>query len=207
VSLILAYHNSDFGVLCSDGRVSIRQSDGSHVASHNEVGTKFVVLKPNLILAGSSSWSAALDYYIFEEMRKFVQASPALTFREIANIIPTIVGSADGLLPIPPGTATNLTLLGYDADERRVRNVAFGFMDGAHERSEHVSGAVASGFIDTAEEIPRRILDGMGDERTIDAARGSMIAIARELAEKHPNVIGAPYFFHVIKRHEERQAA
>jgi hypothetical protein len=207
MSLILAYHNEEFGVACTDGRVSIRLPDGNHVASPGEVGRKSIVLKPDLILAGSSSWSAVLDLYIFGRMRELVQDYPARSFAEIASELPAVVASAYALFPIPPQTKINLILLGYDADERRVRNAAFAFTDGACERSEYDSGAVASGFIESEEGINRKILDGMGDERTIVAAQTAMTVVAQNLAESRPNVIGPPYFFHVVERHEEGQIA
>jgi hypothetical protein len=207
MSLILAYHNPYFGVVCTDGRVSMRLPDGSLVACPGEVGRKSAVLKPDLILAGSSSWSKELDYYIFGRIREFVQDYPALSFAEIASAIPAFVASAGAIFPIPPKTTISLILLGYDTDGRRVRNVAFAFNDGACERSEYGSGAVASGFVEPEEEIGRKILDGMGDERTIDAARSAMAALAQKIAESRPNVVGAPYFFHVVERHEEGQIA
>src|SRR5882762_6601252 len=207
VSLILAYHNENFGVVCTDGRVSIRLPDGSQVASPGEVGRKSAALKPDLILAGSSSWSAELDYYIFGRMRELVQDYPALSFAEIASAIPEVVASAYTLFPIPPETKINLILLGYDAHTQRVRNAAFAFIDGACEQSEYDSGVVASGFIEPEEEIGRKILDGMGGERTIVAAQTAMTVVAQNLAESRPNVIGPPYFFHVVERHEEGQIA
>ncbi len=207
MSLILAYHNKDFGVVYTDGRVSQRQPDGSCVAVPGEVGRKSVALKPDLILAGSSSWSWQLDYYIFGRVQELVQAYPALSFTEIASAIPAFVASADVCFPIPPKTKINLILLGYDAVEGRVRNRAFAFTDSACEQSEYDSGAVASGFIEPEEKIGRKILDGMGYERTVDAAREAMGVLAQQLAESRPNVIGPPYFFHVVERREEGQAA
>ncbi len=90
MSLILAFHNKDFGVVCTDGRVSMRLPDGSQVACPGEVGRKSAALKPDLILAGSSSWSKELDYYIFGRIREFVQDYPrrlALWLRVGANAI------------------------------------------------------------------------------------------------------------------------
>ncbi len=207
MSLILAFHNPDFGVVCTDGRVSQRHPDGSHTAVPGEVGRKSVALKPDLIFAGSSSWSKELDYYIFGRVQELVQAYPALSFAEIASAIPTVVASAYARFPIPPETKINLILLGYDASEERVRNMALAFTDGACERSEYDSGAVASGFVEPEEGIGRKILDGMGDERTINAAHTAMAALAAQLAESRPNVIGPPYFFHVVERNEKGQAA
>ena len=202
MSLILAYHNPDFGVVCTDGRVSQRQPDGSHTAVPDEVGIKFAVLRHNLILAGSSSWCGALDLWISGRMREIVEAYPTMSFAEIASALPVVVASARRLFPIPPGTVINLILMGYDPTKERVRNISFAFTDGACEQCERNSGAVASGFVEPEEEIGRKILDGMGEERTIEAARASMGALAQKIAESRPNVIGAPYFFHVVSPDE-----
>ena len=205
MTLILAYHNPDFVVVCTDGRVSKREPDGTPFACPG-VGKKFAVLRQDLILAGSSSWGARLDLSIFIRMRELVQAYPALTFGEIAAAIPAIVASAKTPFSIPVKTTISLILLGFDPAERRVRNVAFAFDDEECTCSEHCSGAVAAGFIEPQEGIGQKILEGMGDERTIESARAAMLTIAERLAEDHPRVIGAPFFFHAIERREERPA-
>ena len=171
MSLILAYHNPDFGVVCTDGRVSRRLFDGRAVAVSGKVGKKFAVLRHDLILAGSSSWSAQFDLLFLGRMQELVEVNPSLSFTEIASAIPAIVASAGTSIPIPPKATTSVILLGYDTEERRVRNVAFAFNGEECKRSEHDSGAVAAGFIEPQEGIGQKILEGMGDERTIESAR------------------------------------
>ena len=98
MSLILAYHNPDFGIVCTDGRVSRRLFDGRAVAVSGKVGKKFAALRHDLILAGSSSWGARFDLIILSRMQELVEVNPSLSFAEIASAIPAIVASAGRLL-------------------------------------------------------------------------------------------------------------
>src|SRR6266404_6370140 len=194
MSLILSFHNPGFGVVCCDGRVSKRLPDGSRVAVPGEVGKKFAVLKPGLALAGSSSHSAVLDLQIFALMQGLVRNSPELSYEQVASLVPVAVANAETLLSISGPRTVSLILLGYDPAEQRVRNVAFAFTDGVCEQSEYESGCACSGFIETDEEIPRRLLDRMDDPRTVEGVTGAMLSLAAEIAANRPNVVGAPYF-------------
>src|SRR5260370_24114316 len=93
MSLALTYHNQRFGIVCSDGRVSMTLADGRRVAVPQETVRKFVVLRadPGLVLAGSSSISRFLDFSIYEAMRRRIEVFPEATFDQVgATIGPTV---------------------------------------------------------------------------------------------------------------------
>ena len=203
MSLILAYHNQTFGAVLCDGRVSQRLPDGSYIAVPGEVGKKFAVLKPSLVLAGSSSHSGGFDRHIFGMMQEYVRQKPDVSFDEVASVVPHTVASTKTALSAAFGlrfdeTQISLMLMGDDKD--RVRNRAFNFNGESCEQSEYESGCACSGFIETHEEVPRRLLDLMDEPRTVEGVTGAMLSLAAEIAATRPNTVGAPYFTEVIQR-------
>jgi hypothetical protein len=93
MSLIVTYHTKDFGIVCSDGRVSLRLPDGRFRAVLNETVRKFIVLRasPALVLAGSSSISKWLDFSVCDAMRRFIENFPEASFDQVAGTIgPTV---------------------------------------------------------------------------------------------------------------------
>ena len=202
MSLILSYHNQNFGAVLCDGRVSKLLPDGSRIAVPGEVGKKYAVLKPGLVLAGSSSHSAVLDLQIFALMQELVRDSPELSYEQIASLVPVALANAETLLSISGPRTVSLILLGYDPAEQRVRNVAFAFTDGVCERSEYESGCACSGFIETDEEVPRRLLDRMDDPRTVEGVTSAMLSLAADVAATRPNTVGSPYFTEIVRGHQ-----
>jgi hypothetical protein len=103
VSLILTYHNPTFGIVCSDGRVSRRKPDGSHEAVEGESARKFVVLRPGLVLAGSSSVHKWLDYAIFDCVRRYVESVPDASFDAVAGFVALAVPNAEAAFGLSGG--------------------------------------------------------------------------------------------------------
>ena len=197
MSLVLAYHCPQFGAVMSDSRVSRLMPDGSRVAVDG-VRKKLAVLRHGLVLAGSSPF-AVLDHKIFALLESLVRSRPEASFDEVAAMVPVAVALAESSLEIRGERKISLMLLGHDLAGRRVRNVAFSFTDGACERSEYESGALASGFIEPEERLGRVLLDRMLGQRTQAAVIGAMSALAEEIAASRPNVVGAPYFAELVR--------
>lgn len=208
----MTYHNEDFAVVGSDSRVSIRQ-DGKDVALPCSA-KKFVVLRPDLVLAGSSSLSAVFDRAVFEHMLKFVELLPAASFEgvvaELRRAVPQVEAAlADWpawvqlVASDPDGHAFVVAVVGYDRAQRRVRKRVFELRDGVLEESEHISGATASGFIELEDRVSQRMLASMGAERNPVAAERAMRIVAAEVAATRPELIGPPYSFHLITGENE----
>jgi hypothetical protein len=187
MSLIQTYYTKDFGIVCSDGRVSVTLPDGRHAAvPHKIVRRKFIILRadPGLVLAGSSSISKFLDFSIYEAVRRYVEDFPEASFDQVSGIIgPTVYEAraefgisdarpskvrrflADKFFRGPwaspkflDSTDGNfLNLLGYDRAQMRVRNRTFSCTDRCQE-SEQDSGVTISGFVD-----PERAFEFAGE--------------------------------------------
>jgi hypothetical protein len=109
LSLIISWHSSRFGIVCSDGLVSLRWTDGHHTVVPGKTAKKFIVLRKSpwgLVLAGSSSISQWLDFSICDVLRRFIEDFPLATFDQIAKTIgPTVCearaafGILTGILP------------------------------------------------------------------------------------------------------------
>src|SRR6266404_3394450 len=143
MSLILSFHNPDFGVVCCDGRVSQRHPDGSLSAVPGEAAKKFVVLKPGLVLAGSSSHSGGFDRHVFGMIQRLVSDNPALSFDEVVSIVPHAVTFTKQALSSALSLRfddTQLSLMLMGTDKGRVRNRAFNFNAESCEQSEYESG-------------------------------------------------------------------
>lgn len=206
MSLILAYHNPDFGVVCTDGRVSQRQPDGSLTAVPGEVAKKFAVLKPGLVVAGSSSHSGGFDRHVFGKIQELVRQEPDMSFDEVVSIIPHVVAYTKTALSAAFGLTFDETHLGVvlmGLDRGWVRNRVFTFTGDFCDWSEHESGCSAAGFIEKDEEVPRRLKDRLDDPRTIEGVTGAMFSLAAEIAYDRPNVIGAPFFMEVVRGKNE----
>ena len=203
MSLILSYHNKNFGAVLCDGRVSQRHQDGSLSAVPGEVAKKFVMLRPGLLIAGSSSHSGGFDRHVFGMMQEYVRQNPDVSFDEVASIVSHAVASSKTALSAAFGLRfdeTQISLMLMGADKGRVRNKAFNFNGESCEQSEYESGCACSGFIEADEEVPRRLLDLMDDPRTVEGVTSAMLSLAAEIAATRPNTVGAPYFTEVIQR-------
>jgi hypothetical protein len=100
MSLLQSYHNKDFGVVCSDGRVSVRLRDGRPRALQQETAKKFIVLRrsPDVILCGTSSHSKLLDFSVHAAVRRYVTVNPEASFDQVASVIaPTFHETLDAL--------------------------------------------------------------------------------------------------------------
>ncbi|PYT48484.1 MAG: hypothetical protein DMG44_14425 [Acidobacteria bacterium] len=183
MSLIQSYHSKDFGIVCSDGRVSVRHPDGHYAARPKETARKFKVLRasPGLVLAGSSSVSKFLDFSVYDAVRRYVEKFPEASFDQVAGIIvPTVhaaalsyakeVGKSAGKAYrflvskflrarsarpklFDSTDRVNLNLLGYDRERRRVRNRIFCCTDRSSDEWEHDSGVAIIGDVDSEEGI------------------------------------------------------
>jgi hypothetical protein len=180
MSLIQTYHNKDFGVICSDGRVSQLLPDGRRAAKPKETAIKFVVLRasPGLVLAGSSTVSQWLDLTVYRDVHRYVEKFPEASLDQVAGIIaPTVHTAALSyakevgklrrkifrllvvILRAPfaspkifgTGDRVNLNLLGYDRAKMRVRNRVFSCTAHSPEQWERDDGVTISGDVSTEE--------------------------------------------------------
>jgi hypothetical protein len=93
LSLIQTWHCQHWGIVCSDGRVSLELPSGKRAAVPRESLRKFIVLRasPGLVLAGSSSIGKWLDFSVCDAVRRYVEDFPAASFDQVARIIgPTV---------------------------------------------------------------------------------------------------------------------
>src|SRR6267378_5858258 len=93
MSLAVTFHNGEFGIVCSDSRVSMLLPDGRHAAMPGETARKFIILReaPGLVLVGTSSISRWLDFSVYGALRNYVEYFPEASFDQVAGIVgPTV---------------------------------------------------------------------------------------------------------------------
>jgi hypothetical protein len=216
MSLALTYHCKDFGIVCSDGKVS-EPLPGGHYATRKEIARKFRVLRtrPGLVLAGTSSIAAWLDFAVYDAAARHVEDFSEASFDDVSRIIaPTVLEARAAFHIVRSLTAPSvipkffrstdgnfLNLLGYDRKQGRVRNRTFACMDRCCE-CEQDSGVTISGFLEPDEAWAQagKLLELIGSERTPKVIQGTMLSLAAEISALLPETIGPPYSCHIVER-------
>src|SRR5882724_3147994 len=218
MSLIQIFHNREFGIVCSDGRVSKSLRNGfwykllgprmvrpRRVAIEGETARKFAVLSssPGLVLAGGSSFSRLLDWAVFEGVRHQYENLPEASFDGVAAMVESAMNEAWGAFSIPSSELMNLSLLGYDSVQMRVRCRTFGRKGRHREVSESEAAASVGGAVEGKGEIfGNQLVDLMGDVHSAETARKAMLTLAADLSASRPEVIGPPYSFAIVTQRE-----
>ncbi len=216
MSLAITYHEKEFGIVCSDGRVSERMPSGRY-AVRKETARKFEVLRarPGLVLAGTSSISSWLDFAVYDAVRRYAEDFPEATFDQVARIIGPAVYearaafrvvrclSAPSAIPkfFRSTDGSSLNLLGYDRERMRVRNRVFS-CTAHYDEWERENGVTIIGDVDADEgwEFAGKFLELVGRDHRPKVIVESMLSIAAEISASHPETIGAPYFFHLVTK-------
>jgi GTP1/Obg family GTP-binding protein len=99
-----------------------------------------------------------------------------------------------------------LNLLGYDAEQQRVRDIGFRFLGSECNTSENQSGVIISGFVELDEtpKFANKLFSLMDGERTLSAALAALSQVAREIETSRTEpVIGPPYSFTSVEAPKE----
>jgi len=204
MSLILSYHTSEFGLVCSDSRVSRRLPDGSYQAIPGEAAKKFIALRPGLVLAGSSNISGQMDYVLFDAVRSHVQANPGCNYDSVADHVQKAALDTFG----PYASAdVSLHLIGFDPKQYRIRSQSCHLAESRCERGECESGLIISGFVEKHETRPlaQKLFAMIAGDRCLQTVHRSMLALAQEIEQTRTEpVIGPPYHFHAVTTEQTR---
>ncbi len=219
MSLVMLYHSRRFGVVGCDGRISTKRYkpwsrlkpwERPHlVALPERIARKFVILRPSpgLVLAGTGSYSAYCDYAVYETVRQHVDVFPNATFDQIAEIIPRTVREASAALQAPRDSHMNLSLMGFDQIQGRVRLRAFTCTPRSHhETDECEAGATVTGSLKAeageAELFGNRLFELIDGEYSPESVQRAMLSLGAEISASRPEVIGPPYSFAIVTQRE-----
>ena len=131
MSLAVTFHNGEFGIVCSDSRVSMLLADGRHAAMPGETARKFIILReaPGLVLVGTSSISRWLDFSVYGALRNYVEYFPEASFDQVAGIVGPTVDEARAEFGVLSG-ARSATAASSRAKERPNSGKMYRFLAG-----------------------------------------------------------------------------
>lgn len=210
MSLILIYHDQRFAIVGSDGRVSRHEDNVLErllerwtpkrmITVPNVVHKKFVTLRPGLVLAGSSSFGTAWDYFAYESARRHVEMYPDAKFDEIARVLETAAHEQAHTLRVPQGESLHLNLVGRDQGRMRVRAFRFGPTT-THEEPEGDCGVSLGTPIESDEEVLplANELAKYAQSTNQDGIQKRMLEIMEQISAMTPVTVGPPYFFEIV---------
>jgi len=146
MSLVLIAHDDELGIICSDGRVSRIEANGSRTIV-KEDSPKFTVLTENLVMAATGR--ADLCDVVQNAALKYVNQLPsqAVRFAALAGFLPIMAQHAFREYPIKgPEVELSLALVGLDSNAGKIRCVSwisregFQLTEGTHKINLYAFG-------------------------------------------------------------------
>lgn len=202
MSLVLIAHDEKLGIICSDGRVSRIEADGSRIIVRED-SPKFTVLTENLALAatGRSDLCNLVENAALEYARQL--PDQATRFAELAVFLPIVAQRAFHQYPIKgPEVELSVAFVGFDGNAGKIRCVSwisregFQLVEGTHKINLYAFGD--SELVHCAVDKLTTMVK-TEEDRTEKSISSIMRSIVVSLAESHKGINNTTYF-HIVRR-------